>query len=53
MELNGHKNNYLLNGGVALAIGLVLSSIIFRLVLQQLEKRRRGDYGYRLGKKAH
>ena len=29
MELNGHKNNYLFNGGVALAIGLVLSSIIF------------------------
>ncbi len=29
MELNGHKNNYLLNGGVALAIGLVLSSVIF------------------------
>lgn len=29
MELNGHKNNYLFNGGVALAIGLVLSSVIF------------------------
>lgn len=29
MELNGHKNNYLFNGGVALAIGLILSSIIF------------------------
>ena len=29
MELNGHKNNYLFNGGVALAIGLVLSSAIF------------------------
>lgn len=29
MELNGHKNKYLFNGGVALAIGLVLSSMIF------------------------
>ena len=29
MELNGSKNNYLFNGGVALAIGLVLSSVIF------------------------
>ena len=29
MELNGQKNNYLFNGGVALAIGLVLSSVIF------------------------
>jgi uncharacterized protein len=27
--MNGERNNYLLNGGVALAIGLVLSSIIF------------------------
>lgn len=29
MDLNGQKSNYLFNGGVALAIGLVLSSIIF------------------------
>ena len=29
MALNGEKNNYFYNGGVALAIGLVLSSIIF------------------------
>ncbi len=29
MELNGNRNNYLFNGGVALAIGLVLSSVIF------------------------
>lgn len=29
MELNGNKNNYLLNGGVALAIGLIISSMIF------------------------
>lgn len=27
--MNGEKNNYLYNGGIALAIGLVLSSIIF------------------------
>lgn len=29
MDINGHKNNYLFNGGIALAIGLVLSSFIF------------------------
>ena len=29
MALNGERNNYFYNGGVALAIGLVLSSIIF------------------------
>lgn len=29
MGLNGEKNNYFYNGGVALAVGLVLSSIIF------------------------
>jgi hypothetical protein len=29
MALNGENNNYFYNGGVALAIGLVLSSVIF------------------------
>lgn len=29
MDLNSNKNNYFFNGGVALAIGLVLSSVIF------------------------
>jgi uncharacterized protein len=29
MDLNGYKNNYFFNGGVALAIGLILSSLIF------------------------
>lgn len=29
MELNGHKNKYLFNGAVVLAIGLVLSSVVF------------------------
>lgn len=28
MKMNGEKNNYLYNGGIALAIGLVLSSVI-------------------------
>ena len=29
MKMNGEKNNYLFNAGVALAIGLVMSSVIF------------------------
>ena len=28
-QMNGERNNYWLNAGVALAIGLVMSSIIF------------------------
>lgn len=38
--MNGERNNYLFNGGVALAIGLVLSAVIFGWFF---EKSRRGD----------
>lgn len=40
MGLNGENNNYFYNGGVALAIGLVLSSLIFGWFYT---KTRRGD----------
>lgn len=38
--MNGEKNNYWLNGGVALAIGLILSSMIFGWFFA---KSRKGD----------
>lgn len=38
--MNGERNNYLFNGGVALAIGLVLSALIFGWFF---EKSRKGD----------
>jgi hypothetical protein len=38
--MNGEKNNYWLNAGVALALGLVLSALIFGWFF---EKSRRGD----------
>lgn len=38
--MNGERNNYWFNGGVALALGLVLSSLIFGWFF---EKSRKGD----------
>ena len=38
--MNGERNNYWFNGGVALALGLVLSALIFGWFF---EKSRRGD----------